>query len=145
MGIRDDITSLEVSLLYPVEMPKSTANAIREALCRLLAKAADLAETRERELLEQIEAIKSCADSYEFDAECRKVLLDKAKAERAQMIAELRDLSELVHYAGLGDLDESECLTLVRRATIPYMDLTGDHAYHTPKVKAIINKFEALK
>ena len=69
---------------------------------------ADLAEARERELLLELEnerkendllkesviAIKSCADAFEFDAECRKAILDKMKAERAQMIAELRGLTE---------------------------------------------------
>jgi hypothetical protein len=82
-----------------------------------ITKAANLAEARERELLEQIEAIKSCADAYEFDAECRKVLLDKAKAGRAQMIAELR---------GLLIPDNFTYQTLI----------------HTSHIEAVINKYE---
>lgn len=53
----------------------------------------------ERKLLADIEAIKLCADAYEFDAECRKVSLDKAKAERAQFITEIDALVDDTYKA----------------------------------------------
>jgi hypothetical protein len=71
-----------------------------------LKKEKAVTEARERELILELEnerkendllkesviAIKSCADAFEFDAECRKDLLAMKKAEHAQMIVELREI-----------------------------------------------------
>ncbi len=53
---------------------------------------ADIAEANEKELLAEIEAIKSCADAFEFDASVRKAIIEKQQAEKAALIAELREL-----------------------------------------------------
>ncbi len=130
MSVREDIMAMTCN---PMESYDDSEFArYRIGFHHAKNKAVEIVEAWERELLAELADIKECHDN----------LLQSDKSVIQQMIAELRDLSELVHNGGLGNLGESECLMLVRRATIPYMDLTGDHAYHTLKVKAIIAKYE---
>ncbi len=127
-----------MALVLPANSPMGAHEAID--------KAADLAEARERELLLELEnerrendllkesviAIKSCADAFEFDAECRKDLLAMHKAERAQMIAELRTIQKW---------------SIVLEQTEAYLDKTDrDTGFiQSYDIEAVINKYEVRK
>ena len=74
-----------------LELPKPHGIRVKVGFDYGLLKAADLAEAREKELLEQISNREQYTEIVMADGTKQ---IQKLKAERAQMIAELRGLAE---------------------------------------------------
>lgn len=113
---------------------------------------ADIAEANEKELLAEIEAIKSCADAFEFDASVRKAIIEKQQAEKAALEESFKTASHNAAFYGDLYLEQQakQAALIAELRGLPEYDYLdqglrcdkGKGSIYPPDIERILAKYE---